>query len=67
MSKSVNFRLDDVHVALLEKMVEKLLLEGINTNKTDVVQKALYFFARESVLDRDEIDEIIDRHYKSFY
>jgi hypothetical protein len=67
MAKLTSFRLDDVHGALLEKMVEKLLVNGIKTNKTDVLQKALYFYARESVLDRDEMDVIIDKHYKGFY
>jgi hypothetical protein len=66
MSKVMSFRLDDVHVELLEKMVEKLLINGIKTNKTDVLQKAIYFYARESVLDVPEIDKIIDEHYKGF-
>lgn len=66
MAKVVNFRLDDVHVALIEEMVEKLQSEGVKTNKTDVVQKAIYHFARESVLDQEVITEIIDKHYKGF-
>lgn len=66
MSKQINIRLDAVHQELLEKMVEKLEQQGIKTNKTDVIQKALYKFARESVLDPAEVTEIIDRHYKEF-
>lgn len=66
MSKQMNIRLDDIHHELLNKMVEKLQKEGIKTNKTDVIQKALYSFARESVLDPDTITDIIDRQYKGF-
>lgn len=62
----MNIRLDDIHHELLNKMVEKLQKEGIKTNKTDVIQKALYSFARESVLDPDTITDIIDRQYKGF-
>jgi uncharacterized membrane protein len=67
MSKQINIRLDEVHHALLEKMVEKLETEGVKTNKTDVIQKALYSFARESVLDSKTVTEIIDKHYKGFF
>lgn len=66
MSKQMSIRIDDVHNSLLEAMVEKLKEEGVKTNKTDVIQKALFFFARESVLDDKDITEIIDRHYKGF-
>lgn len=66
LSKQMNIRLDDIHHELLNKMVEKLQKEGIKTNKTDVIQKALYSFARESVLDPDTITDIIDRQYKGF-
>lgn len=66
MSKTMSFRLDDVHVALLEEMVKKLESEGVKTNKTDVVQKALYSFARESVLDPEVITGIIDKYYQGF-
>lgn len=64
----MNIRIDDIHNGLLEKMVEKLNNnDGIKTNKTDVIQKALFYFARESILDDKEVQEIIDRHYKGFY
>lgn len=63
---TMTFRIDNVHAEFLEKVVEKLLLNGVETNKTDVVQRALYFYARESVLDAPEIDRIIDRNYKGF-
>ncbi|GGH89132.1 hypothetical protein JOD43_004472 [Pullulanibacillus pueri] len=66
MTKQMNIRLDEVHAALLEKMVETLGNQGIKTNKTDVIQKALYVFARESVLSDKEVTEIIDKHYKGF-
>lgn len=66
MSKQINVRLDAIHHELLEKMVKKLEQEGVKTNKTDVIQKALYSFARDSVLDPAEITEVIDRHYKEF-
>lgn len=66
MSQQMNIRLDDIHVELLEKMVEKLKSEGVKTNKTDVIQKALYSFARDSVLDSKTVSEVIDRYYKEF-
>lgn len=66
MSKQINVRLDAIHHELLEKMVKKLEQEGVKTNKTDVIQKALYSFARDSVLDPAEVTEVIDRHYKEF-
>lgn len=38
--------------------------EGIKTSKTDVIEKALYMFARESVLGAEPVTEIIDKHYR---
>ncbi|MDC3422866.1 hypothetical protein NC661_21210 [Aquibacillus koreensis] len=67
MSKPTNIRLDEVHVALLEAMVEKLKADGVKTNKTDVIQKAIYSFAVDSVLDNETVKSIIDKHYKGFY
>jgi len=64
MAKQMNIRLDEVHAALLDKMVEKLKSNGVETNKTDVIEKALYTFARETVLDPETVTEIIDKHYK---
>lgn len=66
MSKTMTIRLTDVHSALLDKMVEKLKEQGVKTNKTDVIEKALFFFARESILSPEEISEIIDEHYMGF-
>lgn len=66
MAKQMNIRLDDIHQELLEKMVEKLQAEGVKTNKTDVIQKALYTFASDSVLEPKAVTEIIDRNYKGF-
>lgn len=65
MSKPINIRLDDIHLELLNKVVEKLQSDGVKTNKTDVIQKALYSFARETVLDSNTVMEIIDKHYKN--
>lgn len=68
MSKQINVRLDEVHLALLERMVEALKEKGVNnTNKTDVIQKALYSFARDSVLGADEVTLIIDKYYSGIY
>lgn len=64
MTKQINVRLDEIHLALLEKMVEELESKGVNTNKTDVIQKALYTLARETILDPQTVTEIIDKHYK---
>lgn len=64
MTKQINVRLDEIHLALLEKMVEKLEGKGVKTNKTDVIQKAIFTFAKENVLDTQVVNEIIDRHYK---
>ncbi|MDQ0257960.1 hypothetical protein J2S74_005423 [Evansella vedderi] len=64
MSKQMNIRLDEVHMSLLEKMVEKMKEEGINTNKTDTIQKAIYSFARNNVLGQEVVSEIIDKYYR---
>lgn len=66
MAKAMSFRLDDVHVALLDRMVEVMLLNGVKTNKTDAVQKSIYYYAKE-VLSDEEISEIIDKYYKGIY
>ncbi|MFB1052260.1 hypothetical protein [Paraliobacillus sp. JSM ZJ581] len=63
MSKPVNFRLDEIHVAILEKTVEKLKEEGVKTNKTDTVQKAIYSFGN-IVLSNQEMKTIIDNYYQ---
>lgn len=60
----VNFRLEEVYIELLEEMVKKFETEGDIRNKTDLVQRAIYSYAREYVLDREKIDQIIDRHYR---
>jgi hypothetical protein len=67
MSKQINIRLDEVHLMLLERMAEKLADEGVKTNKTDVIQKALYSFARSTVLGAEETGKIIDNHYSGIY
>jgi hypothetical protein len=62
--EQINIRLDDLHVELLDMMVEKLKHDGVKTNRTDVIQKALYSFARDNVLEGQKIMEIIDKHYR---
>lgn len=64
MSKQINVRLDPVHLALLESIEKKMKENDIPTSKTDVIQKALYVFARETVLGAEEVAEIIDEHYR---
>lgn len=66
MSKQMNIRLDNVHLELLEKTVEKLKNEGVNTNKTDVIEKAIYLFSKE-FLGMEEVSKIIDEHYSGLY
>lgn len=63
----LNIRLDDVHQELLNAMVEKLKAEGVKTDKTDIVRKALYSFARDNVLGSDKVGQIIDKNYKGFW
>jgi hypothetical protein len=65
-NKSISVRLDEIHLEFLEKMVEKLTAEEVKTNRTDVIQKALYSFARDSVLGAEVVSEIIDRLYREF-
>jgi len=64
MSTQINIRLDDVHLAILEAMIEKMQKDGIKSNRTDCIQKALYSFARDYVLDGVTVGTIIDKHYK---
>lgn len=66
-TKLISIRLDDVHFALLERMIEKLDKKGVETNKTDVIEKAIYYFAREIVLGTEEVSEIIDQFYSGIY
>lgn len=60
----VNFRLEEVYIDLLEEMIKKFESQGDVRNKTDLVQRAIYSYALDYVLDRDKIDEVIDRHHK---
>lgn len=60
----MNIRIDDIHSELLENMVEKLEKNGVKTNKTDIIQKAIYAFAYETVLGKEVVSEIVDKHYK---
>lgn len=65
--QQINIRLDAIHMEFLEKGVEALLKLNPNTNKTDLIQRALYEFVRdESILGSKVVSEIIDKHYKSF-
>lgn len=67
MSKPMSIRLDEVHLALLEKMVDKLKEEGVKTNKTDVIQKGIYYLARNEILGAEEVGKVIDEHYSGIY
>jgi len=61
--QAMSIRLDEVSISLMDAMVEKLRADGVSTNRTDVIQKALYVFARETVLGAGEVSSIIDDHY----
>lgn len=65
MAKEVrlNIRLDKVHGALLDKMVETLREENIKTSKTDVIQRALFLLASKSVLDESKVSQIIVENF----
>lgn len=65
VSKPINIQLDDIHVAVLEATVDKLKEKGVKTNKTDVIQKAIYNFGND-LLNNKEMKAIIDKHYKGF-
>lgn len=65
MSKPINIRLDEIHLELLEMTIKKLEEREIKTNRTDLIQKAIYAFSRE-YLDEEEITKVIDKHYKGF-
>lgn len=56
--------LDEVHQELLNAMYEKLKSDGITTNKTEIVKRALYSFALDNVLGLEKVGEIIDKNYK---
>lgn len=64
MGKQTSLRLDDVHAELLDEMVKKLEADGVKTNMTDVIQKALYAFAYDNVLGSERVGKIIDEHYR---
>ena len=62
MSNPISIRLDDVHLTLINKMIEKLKDEGIDKNRTDVIQMAIYLLSKE-ILGMEEVSDIIDKHY----
>lgn len=66
MSKPISVRLDKVHLELLNKTIEKLKDQGINKNRTDVIQMAIYLLSRE-FLGMEEVSKIIDEHYSGIY
>lgn len=63
MSKPINVLLDEVHTQVLEEIVKKLKEQGVKTNKTDTIQKAIYNFGNE-ILSNEEMKEIIEKYYK---
>lgn len=61
--KQINIRLDAVSQALLEEMIKKQKADGMHqVNKTLVIEKAIFMFARE-VLGREKTSEIINKNY----
>ncbi|TGA96326.1 hypothetical protein E4665_15795 [Sporolactobacillus shoreae] len=66
MKQQMNIRLDEVHQILLDESVKKLTVDGVKTNKTDVIEKALFMYARD-ILGRDRVTKIIDNHYVGMY
>jgi hypothetical protein len=66
MSKPISVRLDEVHLELLNKTIEKLKDQGINKNRTDVIQMAIYLLSKE-FLGKQEVGKIIDEHYSGIY
>lgn len=64
MSNPISIRLDDVHLTLINKMIEKLKDEGIDKNRTDVIQMAIYLLSKE-ILGMEEVSDIIDKRLKN--
>lgn len=64
----VSFRLEDTHIELLDALVEEINkeLEHRKTNKTEIVEKAIYSFACDH-LEKETVDKIINKHYKGFF
>lgn len=59
----INIRLDDLHLALLDTAVKVLKEKGTKTNRTDLIEKAIYSFTRE-ILSDSQVSEIVDRYYR---
>lgn len=56
------YRLSPIYLELLDTMLEALKEEEIKTNKTIILEKAIYHFAREVVLGREAVSDIVDKH-----
>lgn len=60
----ISIRLDEVHQALLDAIIDEIQKDGHQVSKTEIIQRALYFFAYDAVLGSDCVGEILDKHYR---
>jgi hypothetical protein len=61
--KPINIRIEEMHLELLDKLVEASNQSGIESNRTHMIQKAIYNFAVE-VMGQYNVNDIVDKHLK---
>jgi len=64
--KVTSIRLDAIHKELLLEIMVYLEEKGVKVNQTEVIQKAIYSFAKDRVPE-EKINSIIDKHYTGFF
>lgn len=67
MTKQINVRLDYVHLSLLDEMASELSnVYKKKITRTEVIEKALFNFASDYVLEKEKVDSILKEQYKDF-
>lgn len=61
MNKQINIRIDEIHLELLEKLIESFKKGDVKTNRTDMIQRSIYTFANQ-ILGEAEVKKIVDKH-----
>jgi hypothetical protein len=60
-SKQMNIRIDEIHQELLEMLVADWEESKVKTNRTDIIQRSIYSYAK-LMLGEHKVKEIVDKH-----
>jgi hypothetical protein len=61
--RQINIRIEDMHLELLDKLVEASNQSGIESNRTNMIQRAIFNFAVE-VIGQYNVNDIVNKHLK---